>query len=59
MVATRALPVLQIDELVDYVLFNEHHDTTRGLFLYTVKLVVAPSGDHDWRLFGLALAGCY
>ena len=57
MMPLRTLPLLQIDQLVDDVFFNEHHHAPGSLFLHTVEFIVSSASDHDRRFFGLCLAG--
>lgn len=49
------LAVLQIDELVDDVLFNEHHQAPGCLLLHAEELV-APASHHNRRLLHLSSA---
>ena len=58
MMSLRTLALFQVDQLVDNVFFDEHHDAPSCLFLNAVEFVISPASNHDWGLFGLCFTGC-
>ena len=56
MMSLRFLAMFKVDQLIDDILFDEHHHTPGCLLLYAIKLIIASTGDHYWGLLSFSFA---